>query len=262
MFEDIFVPTFDNSFKHLNASSNFKLLMGAPTKAVEQKEADSSAAAYAILESLRDDKQLVMDHIRSGCDATLYVADFCYPEKGKQSCRGGLAVQFFKGSAPFAVVDIDCILNGRAHVGVHESGHLFGADHDLETDERDARAIAKGRDRDWRNYMPPPGKTHAFLKCDCSKRIAVYTMMSYGCAIDFPDCKWFFGEQQYPLPVFSSPRIFMSGMTVGLDAATPNSYGADNAQIVYDNWNTIASNGKLFDKIENIKARTAERNDD
>jgi hypothetical protein len=65
--------------------------------------------------------------------------------------------------------------------------------------------------------LPAGSRGQAFKECDCTKRVAAYTMMAYDCGFDDDDldkdCDDFY-SQQTPLPVFSSPKIVMSGMTV------------------------------------------------
>jgi hypothetical protein len=102
-FEDLLVLTFNNSFEHLGAMSNFRLLLGAPTGAIEEMAAHPAAAAKAIIDFVCADQQLLLEHRMAGCDATLYITDLLYPNKLTLSCAGGVSVQFHKGSAPFAV---------------------------------------------------------------------------------------------------------------------------------------------------------------
>jgi hypothetical protein len=214
-FESTLLTVYDNSFGGVfNATSNFAVLLG-PVAAVFE----------------------VYEEQAQQCGSDTY-------SKHKCTCGGGCAKQRFdESSPPFAVADSTGLLNGVYTTAVHESGHLFGANHDRVTADK---ALSMPLDRGGSRHRRQPGLDFAFQHCT-DKGADTRTIMAY-------PCKWGTEEIRHTKHIlyFSSSKITVNGMVIG-SAAGPDGYGADNTQIVYDNWPAVAANAELFDDVEHIQ---------
>jgi Metallo-peptidase family M12B Reprolysin-like len=239
---------FDNSMAPFNTRPQFGFFTAAP---VEDMEVDAQGlfdGDSAALLKLANTKQLRHEHQIAGFDMTVYVIEYADTDAQSYRCTGGCALMRHDvHSRPYAVVDAECLLQGRHDVVVHEIGHLFGLDHDLETIEYE---VALGK----RIEMPPPGSQNCgFRYCASKGRGSVRTQMSYQCAISGPWCS--LTDDELPIEYFSCAKITVGGIVIGYEAGE-GEYGANNCRVLVDNWDAVASEAELFDSVENIKQRS------
>jgi Metallo-peptidase family M12 len=124
------------------------------------------------------------DHRYIGCDITVlltYHGPNTTFAAGDDRCKGGIASSLdndsiekllFVSTYPLGVVDIYCMLNEREEVLSHEMGHVFGAQHDIETRRADFKHQHPN--------IPPKGDQHGLRGCpsdddaDCWHTIMAY----------------------------------------------------------------------------------------
>jgi Metallo-peptidase family M12 len=193
-------------------------------------------AHYAMAKS----SSFMEDHRYMGCDITVlltYHGPTTTFAAGDDRCYGGIASSLdndsteklqFVSAYPLGVVDIYCMLNEREDVLSHEMGHVFGAQHDIETRKLEFKHKQPS--------IPPKGDQHGMKGCSgANKEDCWRTIMSYSHS-HLPG--------QHSIGYFSCAGQIVDGKSIGFNASnSTDGYGADNCSIISKNIEMVSNFG-------------------
>jgi Metallo-peptidase family M12B Reprolysin-like len=165
-------------------------------------------------------------HKLGGYDITITLVHHSNSSVTRQSpvCGGGAAYSFTAG-LPHGVVALNCLVNDRFDVVVHEVKHVYGAGHDLETRIKDLKVVSADE--------VPITDVLGYKLCGAAAADSVRTIMSY-------DCRKLYVKR---IPHFSCAHYTYDDKPIGY-AATTDKHGSSNCDVIHMNALAVSNFGR------------------
>jgi hypothetical protein len=212
----------------------------------------SGGVNWEVLTSLSSNKEYMREHTLAGYDIGLVIVHhhssaMLQYDSAEQwaavpevDCGGGIAYGIESvHQSPFGVIALDCLLKGHFDVATHETGHLYGADHDEDTLREHHQELRKEFEKNeifdeplWSEL--PINESMGFKKCGDTVSNSRRTVMSYDCP----------GMYVPRLPHFSCKHCDFEGLAIGY-AATADKHGSSNCDTIHTNIGVISNLAKL-----------------